>query len=106
LARPGGAAEVPWFVQSRAEELRGGFMAAATPRREWRGSAELCSLGTVTGCRAFPILLSINLLTLLLTYLHFLSQPQGPTEDRQVLSLTVQERQNSDSTHKRSPAST
>jgi len=81
-------------------------MAAATPRREWRGSAELCSLGTVTGCRAFPILLSINLLTLLLTYLHFLSQPQGPTEDRQVLSLTVQERQNSDSTHKRSPAST
>jgi len=24
--------------------LRGGLMAAAVPHREWRGSAELCSL--------------------------------------------------------------
>jgi len=28
----------------RAEELRGGLMAAAAPHRERRGSAELCSL--------------------------------------------------------------
>jgi len=28
------------FVQPRAEELRGGLMAAAAPRREWRGSAD------------------------------------------------------------------
>jgi len=34
-----GAAEVPRFVQPRAEELRGGLMAAAAPHR-----AELCSL--------------------------------------------------------------
>jgi len=31
-------------VQPRAEELRGGLMAAATPHRERRGSAELCSV--------------------------------------------------------------
>ena len=36
--------EVPWFVQPRAEELRGGLRAAAAPRRERRGSAELCSV--------------------------------------------------------------
>ena len=39
-----GAAEVPLFVQPRAEELRGGLMAAGAPHREQRGSAELCSL--------------------------------------------------------------
>ena len=39
-----GAAEVPWFVQPRAEELRGGLMADGAPHREQRGSAELCSL--------------------------------------------------------------
>lgn len=33
-----------WFAQPRAEELRGGLMAAAAPRREQGGSAELCSL--------------------------------------------------------------
>ena len=38
------AAEVPVFVQPRAEELRGGLMAAAAPHREQRGSAELCSV--------------------------------------------------------------
>jgi len=38
------AAEVPVFAQRRAEELRGGLMAAAAPHRERRGSAELCSL--------------------------------------------------------------
>ena len=32
-------AEVLWFVRPRAEELRGGLMAAAAPHREWRGSA-------------------------------------------------------------------
>ena len=41
-----GMAEVPWFAQPRAEELRGGLMAAAAPHREQRGSAELCSLVT------------------------------------------------------------
>ena len=30
--------------QPRAEELRGGLMAAAAPHRVRRGSAELCSL--------------------------------------------------------------
>jgi len=39
-----GAAEVPWCAQCRAEELRGGLMAAAAPHRERRGSAELCSV--------------------------------------------------------------
>jgi len=39
-----GMSEVPGFVQPRAEELRGGLMAAAAPHREWRGSAELCSV--------------------------------------------------------------
>ena len=37
----GEAAEDPAFAQPRAEELRGGLMAAA-PHRERRGSAELC----------------------------------------------------------------
>jgi len=37
-------AEISWFAQPRAEELRGGLMEAAAPHREWRGSAELCSL--------------------------------------------------------------
>jgi len=31
-------------AQRRAEELRGGLMAAAAPHREQRGSAELCSV--------------------------------------------------------------
>jgi len=35
---------VPGFAQRRAEELRGGLMAAAAPHRERRGSAELCSV--------------------------------------------------------------
>jgi len=39
-------AEVPWFAQPRAEELRGGLMAAPAPHKEQRGSAELCSLVT------------------------------------------------------------
>ena len=39
-----GAAEGPGFAQHRAEELRGGLMAAAAPHREWRGSTELCSV--------------------------------------------------------------
>jgi len=39
-----GMAKVPWFLQHRAEEPRGGLMAAAAPHREWRGSAELCSV--------------------------------------------------------------
>jgi len=39
-----GAAEVLWFAQPRAGELRGGLMAAAAPHRERRGSAELCSV--------------------------------------------------------------
>jgi len=34
----------PWFAQPTAEEVRGGLMAAAALHREWRGSAELCSL--------------------------------------------------------------
>ena len=33
-------AEVLWCAQRRAEELRGGLMAAATPHRERRGSAD------------------------------------------------------------------
>jgi len=37
-------AEVPGFVQPRAEELRGGLIATAAPHRERRGSTELCSL--------------------------------------------------------------
>ena len=32
------------LAQPRAEELRGGLMAAAAPYREWRGSAKLCCL--------------------------------------------------------------
>lgn len=32
------------MVQPRAEELRGGLMAAAAPYGEWRDSTELCSL--------------------------------------------------------------
>ena len=36
--------EVPAFAQPKAEELRGGLMAAAAPHREQRGSAELCSV--------------------------------------------------------------
>ena len=43
-ARHTRSAEVPGFVQPGAEELRGGLMAAAAPHREWRGSAELCSV--------------------------------------------------------------
>jgi len=38
------ADEAPVCAQPRAEELRGGLMAAAAPHRERRGSAELCSL--------------------------------------------------------------
>jgi len=34
----------PVFAQHRAEELRGGLMAAAAPHKERRGSAELCSV--------------------------------------------------------------
>jgi len=45
------AAELPWCAQPRAEELRGGVMAAAAPHREWRGSAELCSLKQQQGLR-------------------------------------------------------
>ena len=37
-----------WFVQPRAEEVKGGLMAATDPHRERRGSAELCSV-TATG---------------------------------------------------------
>ena len=37
-------AEAAVFAQPRAEELRGGLMAAAAPHRERRGSAELCSV--------------------------------------------------------------
>jgi len=53
---PGGqdvwaGAEVPRFAQRRAEELRGGLMAAAAPHRELRGSAELCSLWQRQGPR-------------------------------------------------------
>jgi len=32
------------LAQPRAEELRGGLMAAAAPHREGRGSTVLCSL--------------------------------------------------------------
>ena len=39
-----GVAEVPGFVQPGAEEMRGGLMVAAAAHREWRGSAELCSV--------------------------------------------------------------
>ena len=39
-----GVAGVSWFAQPRAEELRGGLMAAAAPHRERRGRAELCSV--------------------------------------------------------------
>jgi len=39
-----GTSEISCFLQPRAEELRGGLMAAAAPHRERRGSAELCSL--------------------------------------------------------------
>jgi len=42
-----GVAGVLWFLQPRAEEPRGGLLAAYIPsREEWRGSAELCSLVT------------------------------------------------------------
>ena len=41
----------PLISQSRAEELRGGLMAAAAPHREQRGSAELCSLWQRQGPR-------------------------------------------------------
>jgi len=40
------AAEVTWFTQPRAEELKGGLMVAVAPHMEQRGSAELCSLLT------------------------------------------------------------
>ena len=36
--------DVPWLVHLRAEELRGGLMAAAALHREQRGRTELCSL--------------------------------------------------------------
>ena len=39
-----GVAGGPGFAQPRAEELKGGLMAAAAPHREPRGSAELCSV--------------------------------------------------------------
>jgi len=42
-------AEVTGFAQPRAGELRGALMAAVAPHKEWRGSAEICSLGTVMG---------------------------------------------------------
>jgi len=45
------AAEVPGFAQRRAEELRGGLMVATAPHREWRGSAELCSVWQRPGPR-------------------------------------------------------
>ena len=35
---------MPECAEPRAEELRGGLMAAAAPHREPRGSAELCSV--------------------------------------------------------------
>lgn len=35
-------AAAPWLL--RGEEQRGGLMAAADPHREWRSSAELCSV--------------------------------------------------------------
>jgi len=40
----GGAAQAPGFAQPRAEELRGGCMAAAAPHREPRAalSSALC----------------------------------------------------------------
>ena len=41
-------AEVPWFAQPRAEELRAGLTVSAAPHRERRGIAELCS-ATATG---------------------------------------------------------
>jgi len=37
-------AEAPGFAQPRAEELRRGLTVTAAHHREWRGSAELCSL--------------------------------------------------------------
>jgi len=40
----GGAVEVPGCAQPRAEELRGGLMAAAAPHRERRGSTEFSSV--------------------------------------------------------------
>ena len=43
-SKAGGAAEAPLCAQRRAEELKGGLMAAAAPRRKRRGSTELCSL--------------------------------------------------------------
>jgi len=42
---------VPWFAQPRAEELRGGLMAAAASHSEQRGSAELCSVLQRQGLR-------------------------------------------------------
>jgi len=43
-------AEVRGCAQHRAEELRGGLMAAAAPRREWKATlSSLNSLGTATG---------------------------------------------------------
>jgi len=42
---------VPRCAQRRAEELRGGLMAAAAPHREGRGSAELCSVWQRQGPR-------------------------------------------------------
>jgi len=38
------SAEGPGWVRPRAEELRGAHVAAAAPRWEWMGSAELCSV--------------------------------------------------------------
>ena len=45
-------AEAPAFAQPRAEELRGGLMAAYSfSQWEQRGSTELCSLLTVIGLK-------------------------------------------------------
>jgi len=44
MGRKGRGCPAVWFAQRRAEELRGGLMAAAAPHRERRGSAELCSV--------------------------------------------------------------
>ena len=41
-----GMSEVPGFVQPRAEELRGGLMAAAAPHREWGAALSSAPCGS------------------------------------------------------------
>ena len=41
--------EAPLCAQPRAEEVRGGLMAASDPHREQRGSAELCDSDRARG---------------------------------------------------------